>query len=191
MNAGGREDRLCRLEHSGSAITPDAGCIATIGQRVRCSLTRSSEGRKIAEMSRTIHVLLLIGCLLACPFKCLGGLRPDRASSEQPMSYSCCSSPCDASSHWPAESRPTQQKQTPAAPEGGCQCNGCVCEGAVRIDDDHDPIRDVFVAGWWLVDFLPPSAACEGVMAWAGDGPSWADSAAGRSLRLVIESLQI
>jgi hypothetical protein len=143
------------------------------------------------QMLRPILVLLLIACLVACPFKCLGGEPSERASAEQSRSYSCCASHFDTPSQGPSESGPEHGKQTPPTPEGGCHCNGCVCEGAVRMDEDHDPSHDVFVTVVWLADFLPPSPVCGGLAVRPSDGPPAVPSAAGRSLRLVIESLQI
>jgi len=142
-------------------------------------------------MARTICTLLLIASLVACPFRCLGLGGLTLASAEQPVSYSCCPSRCDAPSQPPVESGPAEREQTPSAPDPGCHCNGCVCEGAVRMDDDSVP--DVIVAGLWLADFLTQSATvvCGGFTARPDDGPPLLASAAGRSLRLVIQSLQI
>lgn len=110
---------------------------------------------------------------------------------EQPVSYSCCPSRCDAPSQLPLESGPAEREQTPSAPVQGCHCNGCVCEGAVRMDDDS--ASDVIVAGLWLANLLPQSATVVsgGPAARPDDGPPLLAPAAGRSLRLVIQSLQI
>ncbi len=141
-------------------------------------------------MFRTVHTLLLIASLLACPFRCAGVVSAEAAEMS---SCSCCVSRSEAPSRPVSEAEPVQQEQVPSAPIGDCGCSDCLCKGAVLTDDSL--VQDTLVAELWVLDVLPRSfslAAADGLTAGLADeGQPLILSAAGRSLRLIIQSLQI
>lgn len=142
-------------------------------------------------MVRTIHALLLIASLVTCPFRCSGMVGVAYADAEQISACSCCTSRCEIPPLSASETGPVQQDQVPSAPDSDCQCGNCLCKGAVLTDDDS--AHADFFAGFWGVDLLPQTAslAIVDLTTELSEGPTLLASAAGRPLRLILQSLQI
>ena len=142
-------------------------------------------------MIRTLHVLLLIASLIACPFRCLGNGQATCTSSELAASCSCCAHAADNASQQESPTSPAGQQQEPYAPSNECECGSCLCDGAVLTDDDS--IREDFFAGLWIVDFLVDSVpfASKNLKTELDESPPLFASIAGRSLRLALLSLQL
>lgn len=134
-------------------------------------------------MSRWFVVLLLIATLVACPFRCGGAFgvasaaEPTTSADETPTcSCDCCR-------------RSTSRADDPAAPlPADCDCNGCVCEGAVLPEKVKFVAEDAPVA--LIAATLPPAiaAADAGLSAGvvAAPDPGLPD---GRTLRVLHRSL--
>lgn len=141
-------------------------------------------------MVRTIHALLLIALMLTCPYRCSGMVGVACAAAEQSSSCTTCSHHCESSSPVSA-SGPVQPESVPSSPADDCLCGDCLCKGAVLTDNDS--VHDAFFTGLWGMGLLPQSISLVVVELTPelNDGPPPSTFAAGRPLRLVLQSLQI
>lgn len=101
-----------------------------------------------------MSVLLLLGCLLACPFRCAvsaGGRCADSGLSAVPASVASCHCCDDFESGslgrsvdaprdgQPAGERPADQQSD--HDRRSCQCFDCICHGAVPPTDSPTTLR--------------------------------------------------
>ncbi len=86
-------------------------------------------------MKSPLLALLLIVNLLACPVRCLS-CETNSAAGEQSISAGCrCCSHSDQ----------TTQSEHPEPCDDECDCQNCICEGAVVESDIELPETDAFV----------------------------------------------
>ena len=82
-------------------------------------------------MVATLHTLLLIYSLLACPLCCMGSTCGDYAAEAMETGAGCCC--CAHCQQSPAE--PTDRDEEPSR-SNVCSCANCPCHGAVLSDDE-------------------------------------------------------
>lgn len=137
-------------------------------------------------MFRSVHVLLTVASLLACPLNCLGRAADDCASERATAACSCCHAqperagdPCGA----PANDAPP----TPADDCGG----DCLCRGAVLTKDDLSSDLGVTPsAPAGVMNVAPAEEARSGQFALSGSGKTASPAALfGRALRFALQSL--
>lgn len=140
-------------------------------------------------MFRTVHALLLILALIACPYRCGGAM----ACNSVQATHSC---PCCKHRRPPREggqaSNAAGKQRVPAAPENDCHCD-CLCRGAVLSDDEAVKSASI-TSELFLVPELPSQISVAGdskSAAEPADSPPRCSCSAGRHLRLAIQSLQI
>lgn len=140
-------------------------------------------------MFRTVHVLLLIAALVACPYRCGGAMTCN--SVQATHSCPCCKQRRPAREEG-QESNSAGKQRVPSAPENDCHCD-CLCQGAVLADDEAVQAAPA-ACELFVVPELPLQhfAAGDGKLAAdPADSPPSCSCSAGRLLRLVIQSLQI
>ena len=146
-------------------------------------------------MLRLAFVLLLIALLLACPYRCAGLLGDVCAAEESVAVDSTPRCPCCAKRRavpeQPLAAAGEKEKPSPSTPAEDCQCGSCLCHGAVVTDDDAT--HDVFFADLVAADNLAVASTPLAAPAIPNqyEGPPTLATAAGRPLRVVLESLQI
>lgn len=142
----------------------------------------------IPVMFRTVHALLLILALLACPYRCGGAIACDNVQSH---GCPCCKYRRAAREEGQAANASGKQR-APSAPEKDCGCD-CLCQGAVLTDDEAFSAAPAAFELLAVAELpLPFFPAGDGKSAAVpDDSPPNCSSSAGRFLRLVIQSLQI
>ncbi|EMI47091.1 hypothetical protein [Rhodopirellula sp. SWK7] len=85
-------------------------------------------------MKSPLLALLLIVNLLACPVRCLS-CETNPTMGEQSISTGCCCSHCDQ----------TTNSECPVPSGDECDCQNCICEGAVVESDIELPETGEFV----------------------------------------------
>ncbi len=96
-------------------------------------------------MSAKLSSLLLVLCLLACPFRCMGAFAGQGSiAAESPKSCSCCTHHCPTTD--------SDSDQSPNSDEG-CSCSFCLCNGAVVSADDVS-INELLDQNWMPSTFI-------------------------------------
>lgn len=136
-------------------------------------------------MFRTLHVLLTIFGLVACPINCMS--QPLAVGGDAPAAKgcSCCSASCPSSSEKSDSPQPGQE--SPKGNSGSCVCNGSVGQSPRRpLTED----RLILSASWAILarSSLDVDTALERPFANRLD-PSAYCAASGRELRVEIRSL--
>ncbi len=88
-------------------------------------------------MKSPLLILLLIVNLLACPLRCLScGVNTERSEEIAPAACACCSHDDEA-----------PVSETPEPCEDDCNCQNCICDGAVIDAAAELPDAD-FLVSW-------------------------------------------
>jgi hypothetical protein len=134
-----------------------------------------------------VPALLLIVSLLTCPYRCLGSSRVGSAPEEEVSGCPCCQHHT-AKKGADSDSNPGGRESS--TPEDDCNCGSCLCYGALRGDDGST--QDLLQAACEVADMSATifPDVIRSIGEWA-EGPPISASAAGRSLRHILRSLQI
>lgn len=138
-------------------------------------------------MFRLLHIILTIGALLVCPFRCSGMLTTDASMSKGGLKAASGCRCCRCSQRRASEEN---SDRVPSRHSNDCGCSNCLCHGAVTTTKVSLPIADL--CEFWV----DASIACEeaatielaaSLRLDEGISPSaWPD---GRTLRHALQSL--